>query len=151
MFDMEKRFQRNTDFRDSRVNVESKGDDVAYRRCGRLPCGSWRSPGGSRRRTNTSSPRGRGSPPPADATRWSSLHGSSALRTKGTMAQISFHYVCGSMSQGDGDVRRQGDESISNLIRLSAVNRSAICQEQREERLACQGISISGNLFGWHF
>lgn len=46
-----------------------RGVKVTYRRSGRLPCGSWRFPGGSRRRTDTSNPRGRGNLPPADATR----------------------------------------------------------------------------------
>lgn len=50
-------------------NSGSGGVKVTYRRSARLPCGSWRFPGGSRRRTDTSNPRGRGNLPPADATR----------------------------------------------------------------------------------
>ena len=51
-----------------------------HRRCGRLPCGSWRCPGGSRPRRDTSSPRGRENPPLAVETHWSSPHAPSALR-----------------------------------------------------------------------
>lgn len=57
----------------------SQGLKVTYRRFGRSPCGSWRFPGGSRQRTDTSNPPGHENLPPADVTRWSSLHGFSAL------------------------------------------------------------------------
>lgn len=68
--------------RHSKVRLVSKWHGFAYRQSGLLPCGSWKFPGDSRRHTNTSSPLGHESPPPADATRWSSLHGSSTLQAK---------------------------------------------------------------------
>lgn len=51
------------------------------------------------------------------------------------------------MSQRDGDLQRQDDESILNLIRLSAVNRSAICQEQIEKRQLVKAYTFLG-VFG---
>lgn len=119
----------------SEANLESKWFKIAYMQCGPSPCGSWRFPGDSRQHTGTSNPPGHESPLPADVTRWSSLHGSSALQIKGLSAPISFHYMAGLMRRGDEDTQRQADEWILNLMRLSAVNRSAICQEEIGERL----------------
>lgn len=47
----------------------SQGLTVTYKRFGRLPCGSWRFPGGSMPRTDTSNPPGHENLPPADVTR----------------------------------------------------------------------------------
>lgn len=71
---------------DNKINLGWEWPQAAYRRSGQLPCGSWRSPGGSRRRTGTSNPPGHESPPPAGGRRWSSPHGSSALQTRWLIA-----------------------------------------------------------------
>lgn len=132
---MAPRLKGNNLFKDNKVSVASKWHGVAYRRSGQSPCGSWRFPGGSRRRTDTSNPRGRESPPPADVTRWSSPRGSSALQTRRLMAQISFHYISGMINGGDEDLQGADGEWNLNLIRLSAGSRSAIRREDETERM----------------
>lgn len=133
---MATRLKGNNLFRNNKVSVVSKWHGVAYRRSGQLPCGSWRFPGGSRRRTDTSNPPGRESPPPADVTRWSSPLGSSALQTRRQLiAQISFHYISGMINGGDEDLQGADGEWNLNLIRLSAGSRSATCREDETERI----------------
>ncbi len=137
-------------FRDNEVCLVSKWHRVAYRRSGQLPCGSWRFPGDSRRHTDTSSPRGRESPPPADGTRWSSPRGSSALQNDCWLLRLAFIVTRG-WSIKEMKFCRDSDEWNLNLIRLSAANRSAICQEEKQERMLLktnqfQGFCLDKNL-----
>lgn len=78
--------RRITSSPDNKISLGWEWPQAAYRRSGQSPCGSWRSPGGSRRRTGTSNPPGHESPPPAGGRRWSSPHGSSALQTRWLIA-----------------------------------------------------------------